>query len=155
MEDNLARRYKARHPEGPPTHHTWGLGGMARPDGGAQCEAWHSPGRPDGCPHQSTATRPERTVRLRGEVGQVPLPEDDIHVLGNSIRQNQQGINVLHHNVAELISVVNQTDRSRDPSKSTCLICAFWKPGSGACRASNVEKVRYTFLCRRTYRYPA
>ena len=32
--------------------------------------------------------------------------EDDIRVLSNSIRQNQQGINVLHHNVAELISVV-------------------------------------------------
>ena len=37
--------------------------------------------------------------------------ENDIRVLSNFIRQNQQGINVLHHNVAELISVVNQTRR--------------------------------------------
>ena len=37
--------------------------------------------------------------------------EDDIRVLSNFIRQNQQGINVLQHNVGKLISVGNQTRR--------------------------------------------
>ena len=46
-------------------------------------------------------------IPTRGDL----FTEDDIRVLSNFIRQNQQGINVLQHNVGELISIVNQTRR--------------------------------------------